>query len=115
VDFLAGVSCFVSVFDEVGGGFEDMPTEDLPAALAAVERDLEADMAASRGDAIAGRERVIRHAQAEQLKEINGLYEDRMRVIGARQRGVRCTKVGLPATDRLTLLHGASRHGVGMT
>jgi hypothetical protein len=67
--------------------FEDVPTEDLPAALAAVEHDFEDDMGASRIDAITGWDRVMRHAQAEQLKEINGLYEDRNRVIGAFREG----------------------------
>jgi hypothetical protein len=67
--------------------FEDVPTEDLPAALAAVEHDFEDDMGASRIDAITGWDRVMRHAQAEQLKEISGLYEDRNRVIGAFREG----------------------------
>ena len=44
-------------------------------------------MGASRVDAITGWDRVIRHAQAEQLKEVNGLYEDRDRVIGAFREG----------------------------
>ncbi|HUS21908.1 MAG TPA: DUF222 domain-containing protein [Aeromicrobium sp.] len=67
--------------------FEDVPTEDLPTVIAAVEHDFEEDMGASRVDAITGWDRVIRHAQAEQLKEINGLYEDRNRVIGAFREG----------------------------
>ncbi len=67
--------------------FEDVPTEDLPAAIGVAEHDFEADLGASRVDAIASWERVIRHAQAEQLKEINGLYEDRTRVIGAFREG----------------------------
>src|SRR5690349_3343093 len=67
--------------------FEDVSTEDLPAALGAVEHDFEQDMGASRIDAISGWDRVIRHAQAEMLKEINGLYEDRTRVIGAFREG----------------------------
>jgi hypothetical protein len=67
--------------------FEDVPTEDLMTEIAAVEHDFEDDMGASRIDAITGWDRVIRHAQAEQLKEINGLYEDRNRVIGAFREG----------------------------
>jgi hypothetical protein len=67
--------------------FEDVPTEGLMTEIAAVEHDFEDDMGASRIDAITGWDRVIRHAQAEQLKEINGLYEDRNRVIGAFREG----------------------------
>jgi hypothetical protein len=67
--------------------FEDVLIEDLPIALHAVEHDFEDDMGASRVDAITGWERVIRHAQAEQLKEINGLYEDRNRVVGSFREG----------------------------
>ena len=67
--------------------FEDVPTEDLPTAIAAADHDFEQDMGASRIDAITGWDRVIRHAQAEQLKEVNALYEDRNRVIGAFREG----------------------------
>jgi len=67
--------------------FEDVATEDLPTAIAAVSHDFEDDMGASRIDAITSWDRVIRHAQAEQLKEINGLYEDRSRAIGAFREG----------------------------
>jgi hypothetical protein len=67
--------------------FEDLPIEDLPSAIATVEHDFESDMGASRIDAISAWDRVIRHAQAEQLKEINGLYEDRQHVVGAFREG----------------------------
>jgi hypothetical protein len=75
------------MFDYYGTMFEDVPTEDLPAAIAAVEHVFEDDMGASRIDAITGWDRVIRYAQAEQLKEINGLYDDRNRVVGAFREG----------------------------
>lgn len=55
--------------------------------IGAVEHDFEDDMGASRIDAISGWDRVIRYAQAQQLAEINGLYEDRNRVIGAFREG----------------------------
>jgi hypothetical protein len=55
--------------------------------IAAVTHDFEDDMGASRIDAITGWDRVIRHAQAMQLAEINGLYADRSRVIGAFREG----------------------------
>lgn len=67
--------------------FEDVPAEDLPALLVGVQHDFEEDLGASRVDAITGWERIIRHAQAQQLAEINGLYQDRQRVIGAFQEG----------------------------
>lgn len=60
---------------------------DLPATLSSVNHDFESDMGASRIDAISGWDRVIRFAQAQQLAEINGLYEDRQRVIGAFREG----------------------------
>jgi hypothetical protein len=67
--------------------FEDVAIEDLLAAIAAVEHDFEDDFGGSRVDAISGWERVICFAQAQQLKEIRGLYEDRMRVVGAFREG----------------------------
>jgi hypothetical protein len=67
--------------------FNDVPAEVLPTAMTAVKHDFEADMGASRIDAITGWDRVIRFAQAEQLKEINALYEDRNRVVGAFREG----------------------------
>lgn len=67
--------------------FEDVPIGDLPTVIAAVEHDFEEDLGASRIDAITGWDRVIRYAQAEQLKEINALYEDRNRVVGAFREG----------------------------
>ena len=67
--------------------YEDVPTEDLPAALAGLEHDFESDLGASRVEAITGWERVMRHAHAEMLKQINGLYRDRTRVIGAFREG----------------------------
>jgi len=67
--------------------FEDVPTEDLFTSLAGVDHDFEQDMGASRIDAITAWDRVIRYAQAQQLDEINGLYEDRNRVIGAFREG----------------------------
>lgn len=67
--------------------FEDVPTEDLLAAMAAAEHSFEDDLGASRIDVIAAAERVIRRAQAVQLEQINGLYEDRQRVIGAFREG----------------------------
>ena len=61
--------------------FEGVPVEDLLAAVASVEHDFEDDMGASRIDAIVALDRVIRRAQAMQLEQINGLYEDRQPVI----------------------------------
>jgi hypothetical protein len=67
--------------------FENVPMEDLPAAIAAAEHDFEDDRGASRVDAIRACDRLIRHVQAIQLEQINGLYEDRMRVMGAFRAG----------------------------
>lgn len=66
---------------------EDVPIEDLLTAITAVEHDFDDDFGASRIDAISAWDRVIRFAQAQQLKEIRGLYEDRMRVVGAFREG----------------------------
>jgi len=66
---------------------ENVPTEKLFGVIGAVEHDFEEDMGASRVDAISAWDRVIRYAQAEQLKEINGLFDDRQRIIGAFREG----------------------------
>jgi len=67
--------------------FEDVAVVDLPATLSSTNHDFEADLGASRIEAIGGWDRVIRFAQAQQLKEIDGLYQDRQRVIGAFREG----------------------------
>ena len=62
--------------------FETVATEDLLQAMQSVVHDFEDDNGASRVEAIRAAERLIRHAQAVQLEQINALYQDRARVTG---------------------------------
>ena len=66
---------------------EDVPVEDLLAAIGAVEHDFWEDMGASRVEVIAACDRLIRAAHAMQLEQVNALYEDRMREIGGFRDG----------------------------
>jgi hypothetical protein len=67
--------------------FDDVPVEDLLTAASAVEHVFEEDLGASRIDVITALERVIRAAQGLQLEQINGLLDDRNRVVGAFREG----------------------------
>src|SRR4051794_24868490 len=61
---------------------ESVPTEELLEAVGSVGHDFDEDNGASRVDVIAAMDRVIRHAQAIQLEQINGFYQDRAKVTG---------------------------------
>lgn len=75
------------MFHYYGSMLADIRTEEVLTAVAAVEHDFLDDMGASRIDAITALDRVIRHAQAAQLEQIRGLYNDRMRIVGAFREG----------------------------
>jgi len=61
---------------------ESTPVEELLEAVKSVTHDFEDDNGASRVDVIVAAERVIRAAQALQLEQIEGLYQDRAKVTG---------------------------------
>ena len=61
---------------------EDVPTEELLTAVQSVTHDFDDDNGASRVEVIVAAERVIRAAQAVQLEQIEGFFQDRRRETG---------------------------------